>query len=47
MSMRENMTLSRHIDDASAVGLVVNQLSNYIDSDIVDMARKKIEEIFG
>ena len=34
-------------DDAAAVGLVVNQLSNYIDSDIVDMARKKIEEIFG
>lgn len=34
-------------DDAAAIGLVVNQLSSYIDSDIEGMAREKTEEIFG
>lgn len=34
-------------DDAAAIGLVVNQLSSYIDSDIECKARAKTEEIFG
>ena len=34
-------------DDAAAIGLVVNKLSSYIDSDIEGMAREKTEEILG